>query len=204
VKKPSGQHTSKILASIIERMEEKDSISLKDMISLLGERVFGLSILFFCIPNCLPIPNVAGLSALTGIPIVILGLQMVLGRAHPWLPVRLREKQFSGQRVGKFFERAIPYIQKVEVLLHPRLQVMTGKPMQRLLGVVFVVLATVMSLPIPFGNFMPGLAMALIAIGLIERDGLLVLLGCLTGVATVLFMFTIAEAIVSAMEALLG
>jgi len=201
---PSKQHTSHILASITRQMEEKDSISLQEMIDILGERVFGLSILLFCIPNCLPIPNIAGLSAFTGIPIGILGLQMVMGRSHPWLPTRLREKKFSGPRVGKFFERAIPFIQKMEVFLHPRLQVMTGKPMQRLLGVVFVALAIVMSLPIPFGNFMPGLAMALIAIGLIERDGLLVVLGCLTGVATVMFMFTLAEAILSAMQTLLG
>lgn len=185
-------------------MKAKDSISLKDMIGLLGERVFGLSILLFCIPNCLPIPNVAALSAFTGIPIGLLGLQMIMGRSHLWLPASLGDKRFSGQRFGKILERAIPAIRKVEVLLHPRLQVMTTESTQRLLGVAFVVLATIMSLPIPFGNFLPGLAMALMAIGLIERDGLLIVLGLLVGAATVAIMLTAADAILSGVQSFLS
>lgn len=201
---PCGGHTSHILASIIQRMKTKDFITIQEMLDMLGKRVFGLSILLFCIPNCLPIPNVAGLSAFTGIPIGILGLQMITGRPHPWLPAALGNKQFSGQRLGKILERAIPTIRKVEVLLHPRLQVMTTEYMQRLLGVAFVVLATVMSLPIPFGNFLPGLAMALMAVGLIERDGLLIVLGLLLGVATVAVMFSVADAILSVAQSYFG
>lgn len=72
------------------------------------------------------------------------------------------------------------------------------------LGAVFVVLATIMSLPIPFGNFMPGLAMALIAIGLIECDGVLILLGLLMGVATVVLMFTVVDALLSALQSFLS
>lgn len=202
--KTSSRHTSKLLTSIAERLETEDSISLREIIVTLGERVFGISILLFCIPNCLPIPNVAGLSALTGIPIAIIGLHMVFGKVQLWLPARLGEKRFSGQRLGKILERAIPAIRKIEVLLHPRLRIMSTEVMQRFLGVVFVLLATVMSLPIPFGNFLPGLAMALIAIGLIERDGLLILLGLLVGAATLVLMFSAADAIVSAIQSLLG
>lgn len=200
----AGQHTSQLLASIIERMEAKNSISLKEIMGTLGERVFGLSILLFCIPNCLPIPNVAAMSALTGIPIGILGLQMIVGKAHPWLPAALGDKRFSGRRFGEMLERAIPAIRKVEVLLYPRLQVMTTESMQRLLGVAFVVLATVMSLPIPFGNMLPGWAMALMAIGLIERDGLSIVLGLLVGAATLALMFSVADAILSAAQSFLG
>ncbi len=201
--KPAIQHTSLILASIIEQMEEKESINLQELMGTLGERVFGMSILLFSIPNCLPIPNVAALSALTGIPIGILGLQMIVGKAHPWLPAALGKKRFSGQQFGMILERAIPSIQKIEVLLHPRLHMMSGAFMQRLLGVAFVVLATVMSLPIPFGNMLPGWAMALIAIGLLERDGFVIVLGLLVGAATVALMFTAADAILSALQSFL-
>lgn len=200
----SGQHTSQLLAAIAQQMEATDSISLQELMGTLGERVFGMSILLFSIPNCLPIPNVAALSALTGIPIGILGLQMILGRSHPWLPSALGEKRFSGQWFSKFLERAVPTIRKVEVLLHPRLQVMTGKSVQRLLGVAFVALATVMSLPIPFGNMLPGFAIALMAIGLLERDGLIIVLGLSVGAATVTLMFTVADAILSAIQSFWG
>ena len=202
--KTSARHTSQLIASITERLKTEDSISLKEIIATLGERVFGVSILLFCIPNCLPIPNVTGLSAITGIPIGIIGLHMVFGKSQLWLPARLGEKRFSGQRFGKMLERAIPSIRKIEVWLHPRLRIMSTETMQRLLGVVFIVLATVMSLPIPFGNFMPGLAMALMAIGLIERDGFLIVLGLLVGAATLALMFSAADAIVSVIQSFLG
>jgi hypothetical protein len=47
-----------------------------------------------------------------------------------------------------------------------------------LIGIVIFALGFVMILPIPFvGNMPPGLAASVIAIGMTERDGLLVLIG---------------------------
>jgi hypothetical protein len=129
---------------------------------------------------------------------------MMLGKVHLWLPAALGKRRFSGPRAARILARAIPAIGKVEKWFHPRLLALQSKSMQRVLGAVFVVLASVMSLPIPFGNFMPGFAMALIAIGLIERDGVLVLLGLLFGAATVVLMFTMADALLSALQSLLG
>ena len=179
-------------------MEEKDSISLKELIEILGKRVFGILILVFCIPNCLPIPNIAGLSARTGIPICILGIQMLVGKVHPWFPAALAKKQFSSKRIESMLKHAIPIILKLELFLHPRLQVMSTDFMQRLFGIVFIILATIMSLPIPFGNMLPGVAMALIAIGLIEGDGGVIVLGLVGAAATVTLLLTAADAITSA------
>jgi hypothetical protein len=201
---PVREHTSEILASIVEQMEAKESINLGDMIVLLGERVAGLLILVFCIPNCLPIPNFAGLSAFTGIPIGLIGVQMVAGIAHPWFPGMMMRKQFSGKAVAKVLQRAIPFIKKVEKALHPRGLVMSYPMAQRLLGVAFVALATVMSLPIPFGNFLPGLAMALMAIGLIESDGLVISLGLAVGVGTFVVLFALGDALLEAVLSMIS
>jgi hypothetical protein len=202
MKKSVDRHTSQILASLVEKLEEKDPISLKELIEILGKRGFGILILVFCIPNCLPIPNIAGLSALTGIPIGILGIQMLAGKVHPWFPAALNKKQFSSKRIKSMLKRAIPSILKLELFLHPRLQVMGTDVMQRLFGIVFIILATVMSLPIPFGNMLPGVAMALIAIGLIERDGVMIVLGLVGGAATFMLVLTAADAITSAIGSL--
>lgn len=189
----SDQHTSDLLITATEGMKEKDSFTLQDIIGLLKERVFGIAILLFCIPNCLPIPNVTGLSAITGIPIVIIGLEMIVGRTQLWLPAFLGRRQMPGKRLAALLERAIPYIRKTEVLLHPRLLIMSSHFMQRFLGIAFVILAIIMSLPIPFGNLLPGLAMALMAIGIIERDGFLILAGLAVGAGTIALVFTLAD-----------
>jgi hypothetical protein len=52
------------------------------------------------------------------------------------------------------------------------------------LGIVIPVLGLMLPLPIPFSNSIPALAVVLLAIGMLEKDGLCVLLGHLTAVAT--------------------
>ncbi len=200
----SSQHTSGIIVSIIEQIKTKGSITLHEIITTLGERAFGMSILLFCIPNCLPIPNVAGLSALTGIPIIIIGLQMIIGRSYLWFPLSISQKKFSSGYLQTILEKSAHYVKKTEILLHPRLQFMSGKLIKRILGIMFVLFATIMSLPIPFGNFLPGLAMALMAIGIIEHDGLTILIGMLVGALTTVIMFTAASAILTTLQSLIS
>jgi hypothetical protein len=49
-----------------------------------------------------------------------------------------------------------------------------------------LLLALVLFLPIPLGNLLPGLAIALIGLGLLEKDGAPILLGMLTGIIGIL------------------
>jgi hypothetical protein len=50
------------------------------------------------------------------------------------------------------------------------------------MGLVFLVLAIVVSMPIPLGNQPPAVAMAVVALGLTARDGVFVAVGCVVGV----------------------
>lgn len=192
MKKPNHR-ISHLLQDVVDSMKEKESLCIQDIIGLLKERVFGLSILLFCIPNCLPIPNVAGLSAITGIPIIIIGLEMMAGRTHLWLPAMLGQRRIKGKMFAKFLTTSIPWMDRIEKFLHPRLHLLSGKHAQRALGLMFVILAALMSLPIPFGNFLPGFAMALMAIGLIERDGVMIMLGLLMSAATLVVLFMLGD-----------
>jgi hypothetical protein len=65
---------------------------------------------------------------------------------------------------------------------------------ERLLGAVFVVLASVVSLPIPLGNQPPAIGIALISLGLVERDGVFITFGLIVSVIAV----AIAAAVVLA------
>jgi len=55
-----------------------------------------------------------------------------------------------------------------------------------LIGLVILVLGLIMILPIPLlGNIPPGIAATVIAIGLTERDGLIVLIGAVVSTVAV-------------------
>jgi len=56
---------------------------------------------------------------------------------------------------------------------------------QALLGIPVFLLAVVIALPIPFGNILPVLSLVVLAVALMERDGLVTLIGLLLTSATI-------------------
>jgi hypothetical protein len=189
------RHTSDVLVSLINDTQGEGDISIKDIMHLLGERAFGLAILVFSLPNSLPIPSPPGFSTITGFPILIIAMQMALGRESPWLPKKVNGYSFSREKFSMFLTKSLPYIKKVERCMHPRLSFMHSKLAERIIGLIFLVLGAVLVLPIPLGNFLPGLAMSLIALGLIERDGLLMMGGMVVGLCGITLVVTVMGAV---------
>lgn len=154
-----------------------ERIALGDLVELLGDRAYGMLLLVLAIPNVVPVP---GLSTAVGIPILLLGAQMVAGLRRPWLPRRLAAVSFEREAFLAVLGRAHGWIERVERHLRPRLCHLAEGTAERLLGGLIVVLAAVLALPIIFGNLPPALGIALIALGLIEKDGGFVIAGVLT------------------------
>ncbi len=76
--------------------------------------------------------------------------------------------------------RVGPYLERLEKICKPRFPIVTEPIGKILIGIVIFVLGVIMILPIPLlGNMPPGFAASVIAIGMIERDGLVVLIGTL-------------------------
>lgn len=184
--RPNGSGPARLRASeLIDeflRHDHGERIALGDLMSLLGDRAFGALLLMLSIPNVLPVP---GLSTATGVPMMLIGAQMAAGRPQPWLPRRLAAVTMDREKFLVVMQRARPWISRVERHLTERMQGLTNPAAERLLGLVVVALAGVLALPIVFGNQPPAFAIALIALGLIERDGAFVLAGLLAGVAAV-------------------
>jgi hypothetical protein len=73
----------------------------------------------------------------------------------------------------------------------PRWAAFAGQ--ERLIGLVCAYLSLILLLPLPFVNAPPAICLALIALGLIQRDGVLIALG-LAG--TVMTTFALVAAVV--------
>lgn len=154
--------------------EHAERIALGDLVARLGDRAFGMMLLILAIPNVVPLP---GLSTAVGVPMLLLGAQMVAGWRQPWLPRRLAAVSFDRDTFLAMLGRAHRPIERVERHLRPRLPQFTTPLAERGIGVVVVVLAAVLCLPIFLGNLPPAIGIGLMALGLIERDGAFVLAG---------------------------
>lgn len=181
----SSCRTSALLELFLET-HHGATVRLGDLVHALGNRAFGALLLIFALPNILPMPP--GTSTVLGLPLVLFAGQMALGLSQPWLPRRLAEITLARSTVEHWTGAARRWIGRLERLMQPRLMWLTDLRFERLLGGVCLVLAVILALPIPLGNMPPALAIVLMALGLLEKDGVFVLLGlgvALAGVALV-------------------
>lgn len=160
-------------------------VRLADLVNALGDRAFGILILIFALPNAVGLGAVPGLSTIFGLPQIFVAAQMALGLHRPWLPRWLLEKSIARGDFKKMVDRSLPYLLRAERILRPRWPAMSSYVAERILGVVFFVLASIVSLPIPLGNQPPAIAMAVISIGLVERDGVYITIGLVVSVISV-------------------
>jgi hypothetical protein len=167
---------SEILGDLA-RQNTGERVRLADLVNALGDRAFGVLILIFALPNAVGLGTIPGLSTIFGVPQLFVAAQMAIGMHSPWLPRWLLEKSIARSDFALMVEKSMPYLLKAERVLRERWPAMSSAVAERFLGVVFFAMAAIVSLPIPFGNQPPAVAMAFISLGLIERDGLYIVIG---------------------------
>ncbi|MBY0421711.1 MAG: exopolysaccharide biosynthesis protein [Parvularculaceae bacterium] len=168
------------------RKGEGDRVSAGEILTALGSRAFGLSIIIIMAPVCLPMPP--GVPTVVGVILSLFAVQMMLGYRAPWLPGWLRRKTIAREKLLKSIDDLERRLKFVERIARPRLQFLTEGFFARLYGVVFLILGIVLILPIPFlGNIPPALAAGILALALAQRDGLLAIIGLFASLAAVVF-----------------
>jgi hypothetical protein len=166
--------TSELLEELRDAFPGDEPISVHDLLERLEGRAFGLLLLILALPNC--IPNVPGISTIFGILLVAPALQMIFGAGTPWIPKRIANIRIEPRTLRGVVDWAMPSLLKAEKFIQPRLEFLTQKPATIWFGIQTLILALILVLPIPFGNWPPGMAIATLAISLLQRDGLFALL----------------------------
>ncbi len=172
-----AQSISPHLDALLKQATDKGYVRVHDAIEELGESSITMALVMFTFLSTLPLFSIPGFTTVTGVPIILLGGQLLF-RAHAiWMPQRIRDKELSSEKLWRFVRKSLPAIRWIEARLHPRLLFMSTPPMRMLLGAAFVLMGILLALPIPFVNFPAGFSMFVLAIGLAERDGIIIIVG---------------------------
>jgi len=172
--KPSGGHSLSSILWELAQDTQRERIAISDLLLALGDRATGALMFIFAFPNVLPTPP--GTSSVLGAPLIFLAAQLMLGRA-PWLPAFLAKRSMARSDFSSLVKRIVPSLQRAEGLLRPRLTILALPPMEYFVGFLSLLLSVLLVLPIPLGNVLPALAISLMALGVLERDGVWVLAG---------------------------
>ena len=174
-----------------------DRLTLDEAIETLGDRGYGLAMLMLSLPMALPISAIPGISTVFGIPLILIAAQLMLGRHRPWLPRWIGSKSFARPDLARILDKALPWLERCERLIRPRLGLLVTFAAERLIGALCVLMAALMALPIVLGNQPPAIAISFFSLALIGRDGLFVVIGLATAIASVFLVAAVAGAFVA-------
>ncbi|MEM9437790.1 MAG: exopolysaccharide biosynthesis protein [Pseudomonadota bacterium] len=158
-----------------------DSVTLDWVLGQLHERAFGLFLLVLALPCC--IPFLYGVPQVVALPLMFVSAQILLGRKVPWLPQKLGARSVSKEALENLARRAEPWLRRIEAVSRPRLTSLTRAPADRLVGLALVLFSASILVPLPATNTVPGFAVVVVSMGLLQRDGILVILGSILGTA---------------------
>ena len=169
---------SQQLQDLLESLEGRDT-TLGALVDAIGERGFGLLLAVLSLPAALPLPA-PGYATPFGLLMIGLGAQMVRGRHHPLRPQVARRRVIRYSSFARTLRGAGLPLKAAEMLVRPRLSSLArSRTLIALIGLVIIALSAFMAIPIPLTNTLPSFAIFLLACGLLERDGLLLLAGLL-------------------------
>ncbi len=174
----ADDRTSELLRRLLDDIES-EKVSVGYLVTQFRRRSFGGIMITLAIVALLP-----GVSLFAGIAMMLPALQMAVGMRAPSLPGILSRRNIRVAALRARTEQAIPWIERLEFYVRPRWIVLSRPPMPVLIGMLTFILALVIMLPIPFGNLPPAFAVLVLSLGLLEKDGVLILLGlALTAIA---------------------
>jgi len=167
-----------------------DFLRLDELLKRVGDEGLLLLTVMMTLVFLIPV-SIPGVSTVFGGAILLIGISRVSGRPL-WLPKRLAQRPLATEKLRPALNRGLVWIARLERIARPqRLAALAnGRWMELFNNLCFIAAALLLMAPfgfIPFSNTIPGLALLLYAIGMIQRDGGAIALGHLANIATVVY-----------------
>jgi hypothetical protein len=194
LQKPAPEKVSNQLERWLMGDDEK---TLGGLIDAFGEGSFALIFVMLMAVPALPLPT-GGVTHVFEVIVMLLALELIVGRRTVWLPQRWRRLELTGPRQEKFIATLLRRIRSLERFSRPRARWLFG---HRLSGSVFglvvlgLTLAAFLAPPFSGLDTLPSIGVVVLALGYLLADILLAGVGVvigLLGVASVIFLGSIA------------
>ncbi|WP_046862699.1 exopolysaccharide biosynthesis protein [Microvirga massiliensis] len=187
-----SERLSRVLAETI------DAVTVRKVLASFGREALTLLVVLLLLPNAFLAPPV--LAGISVGPVALFGVQLLLDREEPWLPQSLLDKAIPKAAIERLMARAGPVLDRLEARSRARLPILTGSIGRRVFGLFAVLAAAIVILPIPGTNVLPAIGIMLMGMGLIARDGLLVLIGILCSISGLAVAFAAAGLVLQAID----
>jgi len=169
-------------------------LPMEELIGTFGERGFGALLLILGILSAV-IGVIPGTTTLLGIPIMIIGVQLLFRRDELWLPGWILKRDLPRPAFAEAAAKVKGRLERVERFSRPRLSFMSSDLSEALIGLMCVVWAAVLMLPLIGFNLVPSLIVAAFGFGLMQKDGVVMLIGWVGSLGMAIFTWAVWETV---------
>jgi hypothetical protein len=162
-----------------------------------GQQAFAVAFVLLLAPSALPIPT-GGVTHVFDVIAVLLAVQLVVGRAEPWLPQKLKDREMKSLQNEKVTSKLLKPIDKVEKLARPRfVRTLHSPPGRIVFGVLVIVFTVAAFVAPPFSGLdtLPGMGVVFISLGVLFGDAIIFGIGVALGAGGIGLMIALAGAI---------
>ena len=174
-----------ILDAIEKLADDHDEVAVGDVVEALGSRGFGPFLVVMPLIDISPVGSIPGLPTAMAAIIMLIAVQMALGRKHLWLPGFVRRRAISADKARKAVDKTRGLARFMDRWFHGRLPALTTGPFVRVAAVGVIVLAC--AVPplelLPLATTIPMLAIAAFGLAITVRDGALMIAATVLAVA---------------------
>lgn len=176
--------------NLMHQAASKNGLTLQELIEGLYGKGHAILVILFSLPFSIPI-TIPGFSTPFGLAIAFVGLRIAFGQ-KVWLPRSLLQAKISLHILEKVSKVAIKVVEKLKFLTATRLEILVNAPICNLIHgcvIAFLGLLLAVPLPIPFSNTLAALPLLAFGLGILDDDGVLIIVGyVLAGVCVGFFM----------------
>lgn len=173
---------TKLIEDVVNK-SSSDRVLIKDLVDAMESVGFGLVMMIFAVGVIIPFPP--PVPSVFAMPLLIFSCQMMAGYTAPKLPKTFAKLSIKRSILGALTKKTSFLIYKIERILKPRFLFMTKKVGEMVIGFFIFIFSLSILMPIPFSNFIPGLGILIVSFGLLGKDGLILTLGIMVGLAGV-------------------
>ncbi len=164
----------------LKNKEGKTKIS--EIMDDFSENGILMAMIFFALPVAVPLPYPPGFTTIMGLPLMLLSVQMLWGNKKISLPDKVNNYEIKNSTLRMISNKITPIVEVVEKYMKPRFSFAKSVYCEQFVGLVCLIAAFAVALPIPLTNAVPAQGITIMALGLLNRDGLIVIAGCMIAI----------------------
>lgn len=184
------EYFSNVIPEIIEKIPE-DNISLNEFLDLIGQSGKLILSMLLAAPFLIPI-SIPGTGVIVGFIIFTMSISLIFDK--DLIPNRFRKTKISNHNLTKTLNITFRALNYLERYVKPRLLIMTNGTLIQNLNKFFFLLSSLLfifPLPVPLTDTLPASGIFLLAAGILEDDGYLIIAGYIIVIVTVAYFGTV-------------